>query len=126
MHPYSGILAYQIIFSQAESDDNDKHNLFFNFVLKLLVNIPTNHLEAFFKALAEVVRPDDEVELPNVSMCKMPIIDIEDTVEGSTNKVCGGCQNKNSCTPKAAEDLGHDIVPVMSLINSIAELAQAE
>ena len=99
--------------------DNDKHFLFFNFVLKLLVNIPENHLEVFFAALEDVVKPDiDEVQ--NDSMCK---IDIEDTVEGSTNSGCNGCPNKNSCTPKAAEDPEYDIVPFMSLINSIKVLA---
>ena len=55
-----GILAYQILFSKDEIADNDKHFLFFNFVHKLLVNIPENHLLEFFKALEDVVKPDDD------------------------------------------------------------------
>ena len=126
--PILGILVYQILFSKDDITDNHKHFLFFNFVLKLLEDIPKNHLEAFFKALEDVVKPDDDV-VQNNSMCKMSIIDIEDIkkpVAASTNSGCNGCTNKNSCTPKAAEDLGHNIVPVMSLINSIVDLAQDE
>ena len=56
MHSYSEYLHTKFSFQKDEIADNDKHFLFFNFVHKLLVNIPENHLLEFFKALEDVVK----------------------------------------------------------------------
>ena len=113
-----GILAYQISFTEAELDSQDRFYLFLNLILEILTKTNEEHLDALLNAVAEVVRPDDQVELQHTPMCKTQISDIEDAVAASTNSGCLGCNNKCSTINANAE---FPIVALKDLIDSIAE-----